>query len=457
MPGAAQKLSLALAVTLSLSLSLVATRAEAGSDGWCVEAGNNLDVDDLHDYELSAATALFQDPNTSYRTLVYWDEDLVATLVDRRLIVMPLNPLLDPTQTDAMLDRLFDSLPTETQQYLSGEAYIFWVSFTGYDELDFEKVPSWSSKWNLRVIHEVWNDEHCLILLRDSPTQQRLPKDDKFPERLRMVEKRFQAAWERASTTEPWSDERIKKALERGRRALHGAAIFDERRSRVPWGAVVLAALMVLFFALTANDETAKRMAACYGESIRSGEYGRLLSYGLMHRDLGHLANNIIALGLGGYFLEASIGPERFVAIFVAGVVFSGACQAWAFPRVPMIGASGGCFAVMMAVLALSIGGDNWLPRPEINGILYSFAYCVFFSIIYSFKPGVSWLGHLTGATLGALVVVTGLLTLGLPPLADGSPSDLAQHISWTIGSTALAVLVLSTLWSLRGVKSNDA
>jgi rhomboid protease GluP len=92
----------------------------------------------------------------------------------------------------------------------------------------------------------------------------------------------------------------------------------------------------------------------------RAPDLHRLLSYGWLHLDSGHLLMNLVGLALFGRFVERHFEMARFVVIYLAGVLAGGAAYlAWERQTLGVaIGASGAVLALFGATVA-RIGLDR--------------------------------------------------------------------------------------------------
>jgi membrane associated rhomboid family serine protease len=81
-------------------------------------------------------------------------------------------------------------------------------------------------------------------------------------------------------------------------------------------------------------------------------QYATLITSGFMHANLAHLLFNAFTLWSFGRALEATIGPQRFIALYVLGLLVSDA-GTWlkhrADPGYASLGASGAILAVLFA------------------------------------------------------------------------------------------------------------
>lgn len=92
-----------------------------------------------------------------------------------------------------------------------------------------------------------------------------------------------------------------------------------------------------------------------HAESVRHGQVWRLLTYALVHGGFWHIFVNMWGLFLFGRLLEQRLGRGRFLALYVvSGLIGAGTWLLlnWNSP-VPVVGASGSLFGVMMAAAML--------------------------------------------------------------------------------------------------------
>src|SRR5690348_16045483 len=77
------------------------------------------------------------------------------------------------------------------------------------------------------------------------------------------------------------------------------------------------------------------------------------LSYAFLHGGYTHLFFNMFALYMFGSTLERTLGPRRYVSLYVVSVLSAAACQlavTWIQRSIePTIGASGGVFGLLLA------------------------------------------------------------------------------------------------------------
>lgn len=142
----------------------------------------------------------------------------------------------------------------------------------------------------------------------------------------------------------------------------------------------------------------------------------RYVTFQFLHANLIHLLFNMLGLYFLGRILEGSWGPKRFLVFYLSCGVFAGLCHVVmtlafspAGTQTPLIGASGGVYAVVLVCAILF---------PQIRLILFlfpvpiRFAAALFIGIaVYrllsgiargGFAGGISDAAHLGGAVAGA-------------------------------------------------------
>ena len=166
--------------------------------------------------------------------------------------------------------------------------------------------------------------------------------------------------------------------------------------------------------------------------AVKRGEWWRLVTYGLIHADVGHLAFNMITLYFFGRviepFLVGEIGQAGYVAFYVAALVFS-ILPTYATnrdnPEYRSLGASGAVSAVLFAFILTnpwSMLLVFFIPMPA---IVYAVAYTAYsIWMDRARKDNVNHSAHLWGAAFGVafmLVVEPRLLRVFLTRLLDPS------------------------------------
>jgi membrane associated rhomboid family serine protease len=165
------------------------------------------------------------------------------------------------------------------------------------------------------------------------------------------------------------------------------------------------------------------------GPTVAAGEWWRLLSTSVVHAGVVHLAFNMLALWWLGGALERFAGSVRMLVIYVSAVLWGSAGALLLSPDGLTVGASGGVFGLMAALLVIERSHGVALLGGGI-GMLLVLNLGITFLI-----PGISVGGHLGGLIGGGLAALA-LSGWGRGHLAYGRPTPVV------VGSAA-AVLVV--------------
>lgn len=179
------------------------------------------------------------------------------------------------------------------------------------------------------------------------------------------------------------------------------------RRPVLTWmvtGLVVLTSLL----AFVLPDQALTWRLAKVNERIFAGEWWRLLTVALVHGSLLHLFFNAYALHSLGGLTEILCGRPRLAAILALGTAAGTAASVAWTPR-PAVGASGGIFALVGALLVVGLRGRGVLPEPVRRKLLRDMAGIAAVNLALGFTiPYVDNAAHLgglvAGAALGALL-----------------------------------------------------
>jgi rhomboid protease GluP len=139
-------------------------------------------------------------------------------------------------------------------------------------------------------------------------------------------------------------------------------------------------------------------------DRILAGEWWRLVTVALVHGSLPHLAFNALALWSLGGLAEAFYGRARLAAILAAGTAFATlASVAWTDANA--VGASGGVFAVVGAVLAFALRARGLLPEPLRRRLVRDMLWIVGVNVAFGLTvPYVDNAAHLGGLAAGAVL-----------------------------------------------------
>lgn len=192
----------------------------------------------------------------------------------------------------------------------------------------------------------------------------------------------------------------------------------------------IIVAVSVAAFVLP--EETLLARLAKTNAGIAAGEWWRLVTPVLVHGSGLHLAMNMLALADVGAAVEHLYGRARMFAVFLVGA--AGATLASVrFNEAPSVGASGGLFALVGALLVFGIRHRDALAPPVRNrlvrGMLWVVAVNLAIGFTATFIDNAAHIGGLlTGALLAGVLppadtarrVLLGGAGAGLPPSAPG-------------------------------------
>jgi len=228
--------------------------------------------------------------------------------------------------------------------------------------------------------------------------------------------------------------------------ALGSGAQARPSRPVLTW--LVLAACIFLFYASCPRgapqptEATLIRFGAKVNHLIDEGQFWRLLSSAFLHGAWWHLGLNMFAMLCIGLGLESSVGPRRFLCLFVAAAV-AGSLASYAYSPGMTVGASGAIFGLFGAELISLI---RLLP------VFHARAPRASCAVLFSLVLGLLFLGFnlLLGLVLPELVDnaahVGGLLAgvlfgLGLPverPSRTPSLNTLVLNLAVLVCAGAL-------------------
>jgi membrane associated rhomboid family serine protease len=126
------------------------------------------------------------------------------------------------------------------------------------------------------------------------------------------------------------------------------------------------------------------------------GQWYRLVSSGFLHYGLLHLAFNMYALWMLGQTLEPMLGRVRFALVYFACLLGGSAGALLLQPHGLHGGASGAVFGLFGLIIV------GYLQR-GINPLTTSLGAVMIVNVLLSFRPGISFGGHLGGAVAGML------------------------------------------------------
>jgi membrane associated rhomboid family serine protease len=173
---------------------------------------------------------------------------------------------------------------------------------------------------------------------------------------------------------------------------------------------------------------------------FEDGEVYRLLAMGFAHTALGHLMLNMLWLAYCGFSLERALGRANVLLLYVASVVGGSALASWFTPETPSLGASGGVFGLLGAVVVFGMTRSDVLPdvaRRTFGLAMLPYAVVMFaFGLLSETTDNWSHFGGLaTGSTLAFFL----------------DPPDIERRSGFNRRTRAVVVAALVTLAGVVG------
>lgn len=190
-------------------------------------------------------------------------------------------------------------------------------------------------------------------------------------------------------------------------------------------------------------------LGGLYAPWVADGDWWRIVSAGFLHGSLIHLAMNMWMLWVVGSILEAGIGPVPFALAYAASVVWGSVGALYLDPLAVTVGASGGVFGVMGALLVIAY-------RRGVRQLTHTLLITIGINLVFTFAvPGISIGGHVGGLVAGALAgwLLSGRPTRGRVPV-PGAAAVVALCIAGVVAGILVAhqgagdTTVVSYLWT---------
>ncbi|MEM7588416.1 MAG: rhomboid family intramembrane serine protease, partial [Acidobacteriota bacterium] len=234
-----------------------------------------------------------------------------------------------------------------------------------------------------------------------------------------------------APSAERWAQLQQQAAVDRAR-YLEGmqntrdfAQVLQARRPVATWTLTgILLAVFGLEQALGGSQSTPVlvRMGALSPEHVWAGEWWRLMSCTFLHSGIMHLGFNTLVLFILGTSLERVLGTWRFLLLYTLSCL-GGSLVSFAFLEGFSVGASGGLWGLLGAEAVVAWRSQGLLPQQMIQGARRATTFNLGINVLNSFRPHVDMWAHFGGGAVGAGLILSGLLTRGVPrlgALADG-------------------------------------
>ncbi|XP_035198296.1 rhomboid-related protein 3 isoform X6 [Oxyura jamaicensis] len=204
-------------------------------------------------------------------------------------------------------------------------------------------------------------------------------------------------------------------------------------------------------FVLQVTHPLYLKNALLYHPQLRAQAW-RYLTYIFMHAGIEHLGLNVVLQLLVGVPLEMVHGAARISFVYVAGVVAGSLAVSVADMTAPVVGSSGGVYALVSAHLANIV--MNWsgmkcqfkLLRMAVALICMSFEFgravwLRFHPSAYPPCPHPSFMAHLGGVMVG--------ITLGVIILRNYEQRLQDQTLWWIFLSIYLIFVLFAIFWNI--------
>lgn len=185
------------------------------------------------------------------------------------------------------------------------------------------------------------------------------------------------------------------------------------------------------------------KQGANYPPLTLDGEPWRLITAVFLHAGAEHAVGNILVLLLLSPYVERLYGRMALLSIFLVAGLAGSVVDLWTNFSVVAVGASGGVFGVLGALLVYSVRRQSHLPMRSIWSILVvGGGYMIwqlqegFASEVVNNSAHVS--GLVTGAILGAVIA---------PPFELVRRSVKWVWVTWSLSMIALSMSMIAVMW----------
>lgn len=182
-----------------------------------------------------------------------------------------------------------------------------------------------------------------------------------------------------------------------------------------------------------------------WGPFVQQGQWWRLVTGAFMHAGIVHIGSNMLLFWFLAQEMEYPLGRLQFVMTYAASVMGGSLGVMLMSPIDPTLGASGGVFGLMGALVVLQLRAKQNPWNSGLGGLIVINVFLTFAI------PGISAGGHLGGLGAGALA---GLIIEPIP-WGRADPKIRAVFIgALSIGLAVAAVLVAH--WLVPGALERE-
>ena len=184
------------------------------------------------------------------------------------------------------------------------------------------------------------------------------------------------------------------------------------------------------------------------GESVRDGEYWRIVTSGFLHAGIIHLAFNMYALFIFGPAVQRAVGLAKTILIYAGGLFGGSAAVLLLNWNQPTLGASG-------AVLGLAGGLAGILWARGINITQTSLGGIFLLNLVLPLFTNISFWGHF-GGIVGGFAVASAMAAVDRASSGPGAPGQSGNGSPSLIagGAVVVALIVVAVLGAQLGLDS---
>ena len=195
---------------------------------------------------------------------------------------------------------------------------------------------------------------------------------------------------------------------------------FNNSISKNEWQYILIASLLLIVFILTDLIGVIDKEYFYFVPKLISDQPYRIFTSILIHADLNHLLSNLGGIIITRYFLMRLGNKNRFFYLkFILSCSFLNFFIIWGYekilsyfniyPNYAVLGFSGIIYALFGFLLLTSFYGKKYFLGKEIgfqsNYEVQKMSKTIcFIGLMFSFLPGVSLLGHLSGFIAGCFL-----------------------------------------------------
>ncbi|MCE5220805.1 MAG: rhomboid family intramembrane serine protease [Clostridium sp.] len=149
------------------------------------------------------------------------------------------------------------------------------------------------------------------------------------------------------------------------------------------------------------NNSVLISFGAKYNTLIEQGEVWRLLTSAFLHSNLVHIACNMYSLYIIGPQIQQIYGTKKYLIIYIISCITSSSLSYFMSPNSISVGASGGIFGLMGALLAFAIIEKHKIQKKYLSSLMQIIVINLFIGL--SIK-NIDNFGHIGGLIGGIFV-----------------------------------------------------